>query len=105
MDVHSACRAAGVDPSLAVDPTEGYASAQDVITLMESVQALDAEVASAIAYVEQPVPRRSTPDAELMRRASGLVWVLMDEALTDVSTTPLLAEQGWSGIVTKAGKG
>lgn len=104
-DVHRLGRDLGLDLALAIDPNEGYQRPDDVGDLLDHLDRIDPAAGRAVAYVEQPVPRDTTPDPAGLARIGRRLPVVMDEGLTDPHTVPALRDAGWSGVVVKAAKG
>ncbi|RCS60068.1 enolase C-terminal domain-like protein [Microbacterium sp. JB110] len=104
-DVYRAARACGVEPRMAVDANEGYATPRAALAMFESLLAADAEAAAAVDYLEQPTPRGAPADPVQMRELSSRIPTLLDEGFTSLARLPKLQSEGWSGVVVKAGKG
>ncbi|MBM7784771.1 enolase C-terminal domain-like protein [Tenggerimyces flavus] len=98
--VYDTVRAGAPDATLAVDPNESYSSLEALDELADALRKRHPDAASAIAYVEQPIPRSMA----LVPRPFPFP-VLMDEGSSDLGSLPELARTGWSGLVVKAGKG
>lgn len=90
---------------LAVDPNEGYQSADALAAFLDAVEQLDPHAAQAIAYVEQPTPRHNTVNPQGLRSVGRRVPILMDEGLSTVDSLLTLPRSGFGGAVIKAGKG
>jgi L-alanine-DL-glutamate epimerase-like enolase superfamily enzyme len=103
--VHRIGRDLGIDASLAIDPNEGYAKPEELAALLDELDRIDPAAGRAVAYVEQPVPRDSTPDPMALAEIGHRVPIIMDEGLVDLHTLGELRAAGWSGVVIKAGKG
>ncbi|MGO1973121.1 MAG: enolase C-terminal domain-like protein [Propionibacteriaceae bacterium] len=98
-DVAQVAATAGIRVALSVDPNEGYHTAAELARFLDAVE----EQSLPVAFVEQPYPRDETPPG--LSALSRRLPILQDEGFTRISSMPALAEQGWSGMVIKAGKG
>lgn len=90
---------------VAVDPNEGCADAAAALHLVEEIDRIAPDLAPALSYLEQPVPRDGAPEPMTMARLGARLPVLLDEGFTDLSVLSQLPELGWSGVVIKAAKG
>lgn len=105
-DVHRVLRDHTNAPiSLSLDPNEGYESAAAVLEMLDALRADAPDAYTAVAYLEQPIPRDAPPDPEGLRALGARVPVIADEGLAGDSDLATLAEHGWSGLVVKAAKG
>jgi L-alanine-DL-glutamate epimerase-like enolase superfamily enzyme len=73
--------------------------------MIDALAQLDEAAGRSVDYIEQPVPRGLSVDPDRMRALSRRVPVLMDEGFTSLSALTSMGEEGWSGVVIKAGKG
>lgn len=104
-EVYRVAREAGVDPRLSVDPNEGYSDISLLGEMLDALHQNNPAAASRIEYIEQPTPRGKAVDAEAFRAVSRRVPIVLDEGFTRLSELSHLHQEGWSGIVVKAGKG
>lgn len=90
---------------LALDPNEGCETPDVALRLLEELERLSPAAAAAVDYLEQPVPRATSPDPAVMRELSRRVPTVLDEGFDRLTQLLDLPDQGWSGVVVKASKG
>lgn len=91
--------------TIAVDPNEGCPTPDVALQLLEEIAQRSPATARAVDYLEQPVPRSSSPVPVAMRGLAGRVPTVLDEGFDRLTQLLDLADQGWSGVVLKASKG
>ncbi|MFG3700598.1 enolase C-terminal domain-like protein [Micromonospora sp. NPDC047620] len=104
-EVHRVASARTADVVLSVDPNEGYPGPAALGAMLDALAATAPDAFQAVAFVEQPWPRDSSPDPAAVREQSRRRPVLMDESLHDPAQLRHVRSDGWSGVVVKAGKG
>jgi L-alanine-DL-glutamate epimerase-like enolase superfamily enzyme len=91
--------------SLSVDTNEANPDAASVMEYLETLQDLDPQAYSALAYLEQPTGRDIAVHAFDWRAVAARKPVMLDEGLTSLDQMRLSKDQGWSGFALKTCKG
>lgn len=101
------CRTLGADDPavvrIALDANEACHDLDGINDLLDLLESAHPAVRASIDTLEQPTPRGSAPDglADLGRR----VPVIADEDIAGIDDLDRLADEGWSGIAVKTGRG